>query len=106
MKVAPASAQNEILFGRCMYIIGRRGTRRALLSSFAPPCSRVNQIRCTPYRSSIPYNLLSEMKPTVQDEDMEDDLAAEEENKLINEVSLQSAPNFPPIQQDNHFLGV
>jgi hypothetical protein len=28
------------------------------------------------------------MKPTVQDEDMEDDLAAEEENKLINEVSL------------------
>jgi len=27
------------------------------------------------------------MKPIVQDEDMEDDLAAEEENKLINEVS-------------------
>jgi len=28
------------------------------------------------------------MKPiTVQDDDMEDDLAAEEENKLINEVS-------------------
>jgi len=26
------------------------------------------------------------MKPIVQDEDMEDDLAAEEENKLINEV--------------------
>ena len=28
------------------------------------------------------------MKPTVQDEDMEDDLAAEEENKLINEVGF------------------
>lgn len=26
------------------------------------------------------------MKPTVQDEDTEDDLAAEEDNKLINEV--------------------
>ena len=28
------------------------------------------------------------MKPTVQDEDAEDDLAAEEDNKLINEVWL------------------
>jgi hypothetical protein len=38
------------------------------------------------------------MKPTVQDEDMEDDLAAEEENKLINEVSQHSASSkFPPI---------
>lgn len=32
------------------------------------------------------------MKPTVQDEDMEDDLAAEEENKLINEVCFTDIP--------------
>lgn len=32
------------------------------------------------------------MKPTVQDEDMEDDLAAEEENKLINEVCSTAIP--------------
>lgn len=32
------------------------------------------------------------MKPTVQDEDVEDDLAAEEENKLINEVRFTDIP--------------
>jgi hypothetical protein len=51
------------------------------------------------------------MKPTVQDEDMEDDLAAEEENKLINEVSLPSASSrfvptsnglFPGVQNMVH----
>jgi hypothetical protein len=30
------------------------------------------------------------MKPTVVEDDMEDDYDAEEENKLINEVSNQS----------------
>lgn len=36
------------------------------------------------------------MKPTVQDEDMEDDLAAEEENKLINEVGVTDVPAQRP----------
>lgn len=36
--------------------------------------------------------IFPEMKPTVQDEDMEDDLAAEEENKLINEVCFTGIP--------------
>ncbi|KAG1886065.1 WD40-repeat-containing domain protein [Suillus subluteus] len=35
------------------------------------------------------------MKPTVQDEDMEDDLAAEEENKLINEEYKTWKKNAP-----------
>jgi len=34
----------------------------------------------------VQASVSEEMKPTVQDEDMDDDLAAEEENKLINEV--------------------
>lgn len=45
------------------------------------------------------------MKPTVQEE-IEDDLAAEEENKLINEVSLRDSltaariPSCPPTFQE------
>lgn len=46
------------------------------------------------------------MKPTVQDEDMEDDLAAEEENKLINEVSLPSASSRFVPTSNGLFSGV
>jgi hypothetical protein len=44
------------------------------------------------------------MKPTVQDEDMEDDLAAEEENKLINEVGFPSTSSrFVPTPNGPFF---
>jgi len=45
---------------------------------------------------------MPQMKPTVQDEDMEDDLAAEEENKLINEVSQPPPPKSFALRT-NHF---
>ena len=48
---------------------------------------------------------MPQMKPTVQDEDMEDDLAAEEENKLINEVSQPPPKNFT-LTKNKPFSGV
>jgi len=49
---------------------------------------------------------MPQMKPTVQDEDMEDDLAAEEENKLINEVSQPPLPKSFAPTKNKPFSGV